>query len=95
MIKCRFPRIITVMLLLPKVFRQRGANSADPDQMSHYTLCVQGLHCFTLTQQCLDKSVGFVMNGLVKKIGQVLLRIMWYPGFVFETIAFRVMFEKV
>ena len=26
------------------------ANSVDPDQMSHYALCVQGLHYFTLTQ---------------------------------------------
>ena len=36
-------------------------NSVDPDQMSHYALCVQGLHYFTLTQQCLDKSVGSIM----------------------------------
>ena len=41
--------------------RKVCANSVDPDQMSHYALCVQGLHHFTLTQQCLDKSVGSIM----------------------------------
>ena len=37
------------------------ANSVDPDQISHYTLCIQVLHCCTLTQQYLDKSVGSIM----------------------------------
>ena len=44
--------------------REICANSVNPDQISHYALCVQGLHCFTLTQltqQCLDKSVGSIM----------------------------------
>ena len=41
--------------------REVCACSVDPDQMSHYTLCVQGLHYFTFTQQCLDKSVGSIM----------------------------------
>ena len=41
--------------------REMCANSVDPDQMSHYALCVQGLHYFTLIQQCLDKSVGSIM----------------------------------
>ena len=41
--------------------REVCANSVHPDQISHYILCVQSLHCFTLTQQCLDKSAGSVM----------------------------------
>ena len=41
--------------------REVCANSVDPDQMSHYALCVQGLHYFTLTQQCLDKSADSKM----------------------------------
>ena len=41
--------------------REACANSADPDQLSQNILCSQGLHCFTLTQQCLDKSVGTIM----------------------------------
>ena len=41
--------------------REVCANGVDPDQMSHYAFCVQGLHYFTLTQQCLDKSAGSVM----------------------------------
>ena len=41
--------------------REVCANSVDPDKLSHYILCVQGLHYFTLTQQCLDKSVDYIM----------------------------------
>ena len=41
--------------------REVCVNSVDPDQTSHYALCVQGLHYFTLTQQCLDKSVDSIM----------------------------------
>ena len=55
-------------------YREVCANSVDPDQMSHYALCVQGLHYFTLTQQCLDESVCSTM-ALLKKIGQVLQRV--------------------
>ena len=56
------------LLLLLSYFLDREvcANSVDPDQMSHYALCVQSLHYFTLTQQCLDKSVGSIM-ALLKK----------------------------
>ena len=47
----------------PRVLdREVCANSVDPDQMSHYALCVQGLHYFTLTQQCLDKSADSIMS---------------------------------
>ena len=45
---CYYPRFLD---------REACANSVDPDQMSHNTLYNQGLHCFTLTRQCLDKSV--------------------------------------
>ena len=38
--------------------REACVYSVDPDQMSHNTLCNQSLHGFTLSQQCLDKSVG-------------------------------------
>ena len=46
------------------------------------------------------RQISWFCNGIVKKIGQVLSRveldrIIWYPRFVFETIVFRVMFEKV
>ena len=41
--------------------REACAYTVDPDQMSHNTLCNQGLHDFTLSQQCLDKSVGTIM----------------------------------
>ena len=45
-------------------FLDRGvcANSIDLDQMSHYTFCVQELHCCTLTQQSLDTSFGSIMT---------------------------------
>ena len=56
---------VTTTLLFGQ--RWSSANSVDPDQMSHYALCVQGLHYFTLTQQCLDKSVGSIMALLKKK----------------------------
>ena len=44
-------------------FRDREicAYSVDIDQMSHNTLCNQGLHGFTISQQCLHKSVGTIM----------------------------------
>ena len=41
--------------------REACAYSVDPDQMSHNTLCNQGLHGSTPSQQCLDKSVGTIM----------------------------------
>ena len=41
--------------------REVCASSVDPDQMSHYAFCVQGLHYFTLTQQCLDKLIGSII----------------------------------
>ena len=40
--------------------------------MSHYALCVQGLHYFTLTQQYLDKSVGSIMALLKKNRASVV-----------------------
>ena len=52
---CYYPRFLD---------REAYAYSVDPDQMSHNTLCNQGLHglhCSTLSQQCLDKSVGTIM----------------------------------
>ena len=42
--------------------REACAYSVDPDQMSHNTLCNQGLHGVTLSQQRLDKSVGTIMT---------------------------------
>ena len=58
-----------MIVVLPGLFsylffvdRDVCAKSVDPDQMSHYTLCVQDLHCFALIQQCLDKSVGSIMD---------------------------------
>ena len=42
--------------------REACAYSVDPDQMSYNTSCNQGLlHGFTLSEQCLDKSVGTIM----------------------------------
>ena len=41
--------------------------TVDPDQMLHNTLSDHGLHCFTLRQQCLDKSVGTIMALLKRK----------------------------
>ena len=41
--------------------------------MSHYALCVQGLHYFTLTQQCLDISVGSIM-ALLKKDRAIVVK---------------------
>ena len=41
--------------------REARAYSVDPDQRSHNTLCNQGLHGSTLSQQCLDKSMGTMM----------------------------------
>ena len=42
--------------------REACVYSVDPDQMSHNTLCNQGLHGVTLSQQRLDKSVGTIMT---------------------------------
>ena len=41
--------------------REACAYSVDPDQMSNNTLCNQGLHGSTPSQQYLDKSVGTIM----------------------------------
>ena len=49
---CYYPRFLD---------REACAYSVDPDQMSHNTLCNHGLHGSTLSQQCLDKSVGTIM----------------------------------
>ena len=49
---CYYPRFLD---------RYACAYSVDPDQMSHNTLCNQGLHGSTFSQQCLDKSVGTIM----------------------------------
>ena len=51
--------------------REACAYSVDLDQMSHNSLCNQGLHglyCSTLSQQCLDS--GYY-NDHVKNIEQV------------------------
>ena len=47
-------------MLLPYVSKT-VSYSVDPDQMSRNTLYNQGLHGSTLSQQCLDKSVGIIM----------------------------------
>ena len=63
-------------VLLPyRLDREVCANGVDPDQMSHYALCVQGLHYFTLTQQCLDESVGSIMALLKNRASVVKSRI--------------------
>ena len=41
--------------------RKACAYSVDPDQMSRNTLCNQGLHGSTLSQQRLDKSMDTIM----------------------------------
>ena len=41
--------------------REACAYSVAPDQMSHNTLCNQGLHGSSLSQECLDNSVGTIM----------------------------------
>ena len=41
--------------------REACAYSVDPDQIPRNTLCNQGLHGSTLSQQSLDKSVGTIM----------------------------------
>ena len=72
--------------------------------MSHYTLCVQGLHCFTLTKQCLDKSVGSIM-ALLKRYGNCVKKHLVYQVCLFKQdtasvvknhtrFAFRIMFNK-
>ena len=55
--KMSFPWIITVTSL----DREARAYSVDQDQMSHNTLCNQGLQYSTFSQQCLDKSVGTIV----------------------------------
>ena len=49
---CYYPRFLD---------REACAYSVDPVQMSHNTLCNQDLNGSTLSQQCLDKSVGTIM----------------------------------
>ena len=51
--------------------REVCANGVDPDQMSHYALCVQGLHYFTF-YPAMFRQISWFCNGIVKKIGQVL-----------------------
>ena len=52
--------------------REVCANGVDPDQMSHYALCIQGLHYFTYTYPAMFRQISWFCNGIVKKIGQVL-----------------------